>query len=156
MKTTIILLALLALVDAAGAWPNDAVSLKGRLITNTVPVDDDLIVWDTTTSTFIFTRSPTLLNCTVTNTVTAATTHSKIRNKLSGTGTLLNASTSLVVTLPESAVDATYHVNVTSVDANVGLPAGIRVTARTATQFTLTYTAPAEDVDITYSVEDIP
>ncbi len=92
---------------------------------------------------------PATGNLTVSGTVT--TTYG---NRESGKFQLASGSTTQTITLPETTLGSTtqYHVTLSSVDATLGLPAAIRVTARTATTFTLTYTITAGTIDCTYSI----
>jgi hypothetical protein len=73
---------------------------------------------------------------------------------VAGSDQIANASTSKVVTLPRTMPDTSYHVSLTSVDASAGLPADIRVTTRTTTTFTISYTLTASTIDFTYSAVD--
>lgn len=75
-------------------------------------------------------------------------------NRISGADQIASASTTDTVTLPDTMPDATYHVSLTSVDAALGLPTDIHVTARTTTSFTITYAVTGATIDYSYGVTD--
>ena len=110
---------------------------------------------DNTSNVTMTAVAGTTLNVSGSANVTGSVT-ATFSNRQAAADTIGNATTSKTITMPETQPDATYHVSLTSIDANVGLPVDIRVTSRTTTQFTLTYTITTEDTDITYEVIDIP
>ena len=81
-----------------------------------------------------------------------ATTY--VKTAAAGAATIANGTLTTTILIGVVMPDSTYHVGVTSVDANVGLPAAWRVTARDTINVTLTHAAAAEDTDVTFMCTD--
>lgn len=76
-------------------------------------------------------------------------------NRIAGTATITNATSSLTVTLPDTMPDTSYHVSYTFVSSSTTQPTQVYISSRTTTTFVMSWASnPVGNFDITYECID--